>query len=315
MERSEEGWYQTGLPWRCNHPPLPSNKQGSLRRLNNLIKKLKREGITAEYEQIIADQRHKGIVEPAPEGSTGQEFYLPHKPVIRSSAQSTKIRVVYDASAKANQNVPSLNECLYPGPPLQNKLWDVLIRQRSFPVALCGDIEKAFLQIRIKQQERDALRFHWKSDEHSEADVYRFTRALFGLTSSPFLLGGVIEQHLEAWEGRMPEVVTQLRRCMYVDDLLSGGLLSGGLLSGGLLSGGLLSGGLLSGDLLSGGQTVDQAQERKNKAIEIFNDAGFVLHKWSSNATELEDSHCTERSDAEATLAKQQLGTQANPRY
>ena len=70
------------------------------------------------------------------EEATGQEFHLPHKPVIRISAQSTKIRVVYDKSAKASPNVPSLNECLYPGPPLQNRLWDVLIRQRSFPVAL-----------------------------------------------------------------------------------------------------------------------------------------------------------------------------------
>ena len=129
---------------------------------------------------------------------------------------------MYDASAKASPNTPSLNECFYPGPPLQNKLWDVLVRHRSFPVALCGDIEKAFLQIRIKLQERDAFRFHWRCDEHSETLVYRFTRALFGLTSSPFLLGGVIEQHLETWESRMPEIVCELKRCMYVDDLLSG---------------------------------------------------------------------------------------------
>ena len=206
-------------------------------------------------------------------------MYLPHKPVIRTSAQSTKTRVVYDASAKASPNAPSLNECLYPGPPLQNKLWDVLVRHRSFPVALCGDIEKAFLQIRIKLQERDALRFHWRCDEHSETLVYRFTRALFGLTSSPFLLGGVIEQHLETWESRMPEIVCELKRCMYVDDLLSRA------------------------------QTVEQAKERKLKSIEIFDDARFKLHKWSSNVASLEDGGAVDESDIEETLAKQQPGT------
>ena len=34
LQRSPEGWYETGLPWRSNHPELPSNKIGSLRRLD-----------------------------------------------------------------------------------------------------------------------------------------------------------------------------------------------------------------------------------------------------------------------------------------
>ena len=278
LVRSPEGWYETGLPWRGNHPPLPSNKEGSLRRLNNLTRKLSCDGITGEYNRIIEEQKNQGIVELASNAPTGQEFYLPHKPVIRQSAQSTKTRVVYDASAKASPNAPSLNECLYPGPPLQNKLWDVLVRHRSFPVALCGDIEKAFLQIRIKEQERDALRFHWRK-EHSETLIYRFTRALFGLTSSPFLLGGVIEQHLETWENKMPAIVSELKRCMYVDDLLSGA------------------------------QTVEQAMEKKTKSIAVFDDARFTLHKWNSNVMALEDTSNVDGIDIEASLAKQQLGT------
>jgi len=44
-------------------------------------------------------------------------------------------------------------------------------------------------------------------------------------------------------------------------------------------------------DLLSGGQTVEQAWERNSTAIKIFNDAKFVLHKWNSDVTELEDTH------------------------
>ena len=33
LTRSEAGWYETGLPWKGNHSPLPSNKEGSLWRL------------------------------------------------------------------------------------------------------------------------------------------------------------------------------------------------------------------------------------------------------------------------------------------
>ena len=94
LVRNEEGWYETGLPWRGNHPPLPSNKQGSLRRLTNLNKKLERHGLTAEYDQIIREQKQQGIIEDCPLEPTGTEFYIPHKPVIREEAASTKLRVV-----------------------------------------------------------------------------------------------------------------------------------------------------------------------------------------------------------------------------
>lgn len=76
------------------------------------------------------------------------------------NAESTKLRIVYDASARESNNQPPLNDCLNPGPPLQNRLWDILVRSRFYPVLLTGDLKKAFLQIRIKEEERDALRFH-----------------------------------------------------------------------------------------------------------------------------------------------------------
>ena len=89
-----------------------------------------------------------------------REFYIPHKYVIRESAQTTKMRIVYDASARATPEAPSLNDCLYTGPPLQNKIWDILVQQRTYPVGVAADIKQAFLQIRVKESERNALKFH-----------------------------------------------------------------------------------------------------------------------------------------------------------
>ena len=197
LTRSESGWYEAALPWQGNHPPLPSNEQGSLRRLESLKQKLKRIGVEQSYSEIIEEQKAEGIVEPADQSAQEVEFYIPHKPVIREEAASTKIRVVYDASAKAHPNAVSLNDCLYPGPSLQNKLWNVLVRSRIHPVAVVGDLKKAFLQVRIREADRDALRFHWRRGEHSDIEILRFTRALFGLAPSPFLLVGVIEYHLD----------------------------------------------------------------------------------------------------------------------
>lgn len=204
LSRSEEGWYETGFLWKGNHPPLPSNKEGSLIRLNNLTRKLNKQGLVESYDKIIKDQLEEGIVEHACDPPVGTEFYVPHKAVIWEEAE-TKLHVVYDASARANNDAPSLNDCLNPEPPLQNQLWSVLVRSRFHPVLITGDLQKAFLQIRIRASERDALRFHWRANKHSPLETLRFTRAMFGLTSSPFLLGGVIQRHLEEWRERYPE--------------------------------------------------------------------------------------------------------------
>ena len=189
---------------------------------------------------------------------------------------------MYDVSARVHASTPSLNECIYPGPPLQNKLWDVLVRQRFHPVAIFGDIQQAFLQIRIKENERDALRFHWRMNEHSNLETHRLTRALFGLTCSPFLLGGVIEPHLQSWESKLLEVVAALRKSLHEDDLLNGG------------------------------QMVKEARKQKSNAIEVFSDAKFVLHKCNSNVAELEETHERENVDSELSFAKQQLGVQTS---
>ena len=76
---------QTNLLWKAKSPELPTNKLGSLRRLENLLKRLKKDPeLFQQYDQIIRDQLKEGIIEEVSEGeSTGKEFYLPHKPVIR----------------------------------------------------------------------------------------------------------------------------------------------------------------------------------------------------------------------------------------
>jgi hypothetical protein len=223
LQRSPDGWYEANLPWKPHHASLATNEQGSRRRLEQLVKKLQREGSYDSYDRIIQDQLQQGVIELAPNEASRNEFYLPHKAVSKQEAESTKLRIVYDASAKESHHHPSLNDCLYAGPPLQNLLWSILVRSRFYPVLLTGDLEKAFLQVRIKEEERDALRFFWRSPGQDKTLIYRFTRALFGLTCSPFLLGGVISQHLKSWELKYPEVVKEIRDGLYVDDLMLGG--------------------------------------------------------------------------------------------
>ena len=163
LGRSDEGWYETNLIWKEKHSPLNNNKSGSLGRLNNLLRNFSRNNQLETYDDIIREQQKAGIVETVDRNVNYQnkEFYMPHKAVTRESAQTTKFRIVYDTSTKRNSNSALLNDCLETGSSLQNLLWDILVRTRLRPVLLCGDIEKAFLQIRIRENDGDALRFHW----------------------------------------------------------------------------------------------------------------------------------------------------------
>ena len=131
LDRYSPGNYETNLIWKENHPSLRSNEVNSLGRLHNLTKYLIRSYKLGEYDKVIQEQINEGIIEKVSETNAseeGKEFYPPHRPVIRESAEATKIRIVHDASAKPNKDSVSLNECLETGPPLQNSLWDILIR-------------------------------------------------------------------------------------------------------------------------------------------------------------------------------------------
>ena len=76
--------------------------------------------------------------------------------MIFQSAEST-----FDASARENDRSPSINGVVEVGPPLQNHMWKVLVRNQMCLVTLTGDVKQAFLQIRIRKKDRHVLRFDW----------------------------------------------------------------------------------------------------------------------------------------------------------
>ena len=219
--------YTVHLPWREMHPALPDGYHLSKKRLESTFRKLKKSPeILKEYDAVIQDQLKRGIVERVVSTNDipGEVHYLPHHPVIRQAKTTTKVRVVYDASAKTGSN-PSLNECLHTGPSLLESIPDILLRFRTHKVALIGDVEKAFLMVGITEADRDVLRFLWFDDAMAEAPtpvVLRFARVVFGVSSSPFLLNATIQHHIERYAND-PEFVRQVLDSLYVDDVAAGG--------------------------------------------------------------------------------------------
>ena len=117
MGRGPGGFYKINLIWKDSHSPLKNNKSNSLGRLSSLVKNSTHRNQLERYGNIIQDQIKGGIVEKVDEVceqeiTEGEKvFYLPHRPVIRESAETTKVRIVYHASSKPTKNSASLNDC------------------------------------------------------------------------------------------------------------------------------------------------------------------------------------------------------------
>ena len=219
--------YQVVLPWRDHVTTIPDNYELSLRRLKGLLRRLRQNPTLLEdYNKAIVSQLENGIVEIVSDltSSDGERVhYLPHHAVIKQDKQTTKLRVVYDASAKSTG--PSLNECLHIGPKFNQRIFEILVRFRLHASAFIADIEKAFLMISVDKRDRDVLRFLWVKDIHKdppEIQVLRFTRVTFGVASSPFLLNATVRNHIEQFQESNPVAVDKLLRSIYVDDVVSG---------------------------------------------------------------------------------------------
>ena len=196
-----DGRYEVSLTWKEQHTLLPDNYALAVSRLASVLKCLRgNPELFAEYSRIIDEQSSQEIISDVDANApvqVGRLYYLAHHPVVREDKQTTKVRIVYDASAKSTG--PSLNDCLQTGPSLTSEIPDVLIQFRYHQVALVADIEKTFLMVQVAEADRDVLRFLWINDLTSEDPnivVKRFNRVVFGVTSSPFLLNRTVRHHV-----------------------------------------------------------------------------------------------------------------------
>ncbi|KAH7701169.1 Pao retrotransposon peptidase family protein, partial [Aphelenchoides avenae] len=142
--------------------------------------------------------------------------------VVREEKATTKVRIVYDASAKGGPGTKSLNQCLYRGPVFLPDLAGMLLRFRIGKIVIAADIEKAFLQISLRESDRDVTRFLWLKDpskgiSDDNVVVYRFARIPFGVISSPFILAATIREHLKKEVSSLSE---EIKQNIYSDNVL-----------------------------------------------------------------------------------------------
>ncbi|KRZ01244.1 hypothetical protein T11_439 [Trichinella zimbabwensis] len=258
MEKFEESLsfdgerYQVGLPWSGGQADLPVNIKQAMRRLTAVERRLARsDKDSSDYSSTMRQYLENGWAEPATEsGPLKRTWYLPHHAVYKGEGGERKCRVVFDGSARYGGT--SLNSQLEAGSPIQTDLLRALLRFRRFRVGLQADIEKMYLQVQIREEDRDACRFLWR-DETQRVRKYRLTRVCFGLTCSPFLAMGTVRVHARRHQASAPRAAAEVLHNMYVDDLATSC------------------------------ESPDEARTLATQLEELMASGGFHLHKWASN--------------------------------
>ncbi|UYV63707.1 hypothetical protein LAZ67_2005377 [Cordylochernes scorpioides] len=193
VKRDESGRYIVSLPWIAGHPPVPINRRTTENRLLTTTRNVQGKMLYEEYDTIFEEWEKEKIIEEV-EDKWEECSYLPHRPVLKDS-HTTPIRPVFDASCK-KKGLPSLNQCLEKGDNLIELIPDLLLRFRLGKYGIIADIRKALLQIQVREEDREFLRFLWWKKDQKTLKFYMHCRVVFGLTSSPFLLAATIKYHL-----------------------------------------------------------------------------------------------------------------------
>ena len=185
--------------------------------------------------------------------------YMPMHSVINESSTTTKLRVVFDASAKSSTGI-SLNDTLQVGPTICPSLTNILIRFRSFKIAVSSDICKMYRAVELSPSDRDLHRFVWRRDSSTPLSDYRMTRITFGVAASAFAAIRSFQQTTLDCGDEFSLAKPHIFDSFYVNDCLGGA------------------------------DNVEQAFLLQQQLHGLLEKGGFLVRKWRSNSTDVLDS-------------------------
>ncbi|XP_055634088.1 uncharacterized protein LOC129774380 [Toxorhynchites rutilus septentrionalis] len=252
--RDNNGRYIVRLPLREElSSKIGDSYTPALRRFLSMEKRFAvDEGLQTEYTKFMEEYEQLGHMEVSSRSFNGPQFFLPHHAIHRPESTTTKIRVVFDGSSRASNNV-SINDALFVGPSVQPVLYSTVINFRMPRYVVTTDAEKMFRQIWVHPDDRRFTQILWRNNPSEPIQVYQLKTVTYGLASSPFHATRVLEQLASDDGERYPFAVPVIRKGMYVDDVLTGH------------------------------DDLPTLQETCRQLISLLAGAGFVLRKWATN--------------------------------
>ncbi|CAK9822943.1 hypothetical protein ANTRET_LOCUS1374 [Anthophora retusa] len=258
--RDSQGRYIVRLPFNEKKNNIGESYSRALQRLYSLERKLAKDvTLRQQYSDFLREYRELGHMRDITQHEVKHEgYYILHHSVVKEDNLSTKVRVVFDASAKSSTGV-SLNDALMVGPTIQSELIFIIMRFRLHNVVLTADLQKMYRQIEVENSDAKYQRILWREGENETIRTFELNTVTQGTASAPFLASRTLHQLAHDEGNEFPLAASSLKNDFYVDDLLSGA------------------------------KTIQEASELKQQLIQLLKLGGFELHKWASNKSELLD--------------------------
>lgn len=217
----KDGKYVVPMLWNSD-TNFPESKEMAEKRLNSLFRRFQKNPAMFEmYKRNIEDYLENGyacVINDVEKDDSLKKWYLPHHAVINPNKPG-KVRTVFDAAATVKGQ--SLNKKLCTGPDLLNNLVGILIRFRIGSVAIAADIEAMYHQVRLKDDDTDAVRFLWKESIDGPLKHLKMLVHIFGATDSPCCASYALRRTVDDNESKFSkEVVDAARNSFYMDDLM-----------------------------------------------------------------------------------------------
>ncbi|XP_029673849.1 uncharacterized protein LOC115241991 [Formica exsecta] len=200
---------------------LGESRSIALSRFLSMERKLKKQPTLREqYVQFMTEYSNLGHMVRITEEEAVKctpRYYIPHHAVVKSNSLTTRLRVVFDGSCKTSTGI-SLNDCLMVGPTIQQDLFSILLRFRTFRYAITADIAQMYRQIRMNKAQTALQTIFWRKDPSEEIATFELQTVTYGTACASFL--AIIElANLNA--SNYPIGSTTIINDFYVD-LLSG---------------------------------------------------------------------------------------------
>ncbi|XP_076230264.1 uncharacterized protein LOC143176045 [Nomia melanderi] len=180
--RDMEGRYTIAIPFKENLEQLGNSMHHAEKRLHNLERKPDTQpDIREEYTKFLEEYEslgHMSEVTNKEELYTHSGYYLPHHAVYKANSTTTKLRVVFDGSAKTTSGL-SLNDVQWVGPVVQDDLISILLRFRKHRYDLSADIAKMYRQVWVREQNRKFHRILWRKDKNSTIKTFKAYMCVF----------------------------------------------------------------------------------------------------------------------------------------
>lgn len=222
--RDATGRFVLQLPFKSEVDQLGETLNMAISRFLSVERRLQRDGeLRTNYVKFMEEYFQMGHMEEVIEATVPSKrvFYLPHHPVVKSSSLTTKLRVVFDASAKSSSGL-ALNDVLLCGPTVQEELFDILIRFRRHQYVIMADVEKMFRQIKIREEDRDLQRIVWRTKPSESLRTYRLSTVTYGTTPASFMATNCLMTIAEEFKNQFPLASEVVQRDFYMDDLMTG---------------------------------------------------------------------------------------------